>query len=84
MTTDADRTVAIAADPVAFARDYLGVTTWPLYDRVLRAQDRDGSRVMLVGCHSSAKTHAGSVGDLWHVAKHPDGRVVCMGPTWTT
>lgn len=67
-------------DPVAFARDVLGVEPWLRQVELLEAI-RDHKRVAVASGHKVSKSHSFAAAALWFYCSFPDARVVMSSTT---
>lgn len=69
-------------DPVAWARERVGVETWSKQREILEAV-RDERRVAVHSCHSVGKTFSAAMCTAWWLDVHPPGTafVVTTAPT---
>ena len=72
---------AVASDPAAFARGFLGVELWDTQTEILRAIPRS-RRVAVKACHASSKTFTAAIITLWWITYFEDGIVLTTAPTW--
>jgi len=63
-------------DPVAFAREVLGVEPWAKQVEILEAV-RDHKRVAVCSGHKVSKSHSLAIVALWFYSAFEDARVVC-------
>lgn len=68
------------ADPVAFAREILGVEPWSKQIEILEAV-RDHKRVAIRSGHKVSKSHSAACLALWYFCSFPDARVVLSSTT---
>lgn len=68
--------VRYRTDPLAFAREVLGVEPWAKQIEILEAV-RDHKRVAVVSGHKCGKSHTAAIIALWFYCSFPDARV-CM------
>ena len=68
------------ADPVAFAREVLGLTLWAKQIELLEAI-RDHKRVAAKSGHKVSKSHTLAIAALWFFCSFPDARVVMSSVT---
>jgi hypothetical protein len=68
------------ADPVAFARDILGLEPWSAQVRILEAV-RDHPRVAVRSGHKIGKSKSAAIVALWAYCSWPDARVVMTSTT---
>jgi len=69
-----------AADPVAFAREILGVEPWSRQIEILEAV-RDHARVAVKSGHKVSKSHSAAIVALAFYCSHVDARVVMSSTT---
>lgn len=67
-------------DPVGYAHDVLGVTTWDRQDELLCAV-RDYPRVAVRSGHKVSKSNSAAIIAWWFVSSFPDARVVMSSVT---
>lgn len=67
-------------DPVAFAREVLGVEPWDKQVEILEAV-RDHKRVAVRSGHKVSKSHSAAIIALWFFCSFPDARVVMTSVT---
>ncbi len=67
-------------DPVAFAREILGVEPWHKQIEILEAV-RDHKRVSVRSGHKVSKSHSAAILALWFYCSFPDARVVMTSTT---
>jgi len=67
-------------DPVAFAREVLGVEPWSKQREILEAV-RDHKRVAVVSGHKVGKSRTDAIAALWFYCSFPDARVVLSSVT---
>lgn len=70
-------------DPVAWAKDVLGIEPWSKQQDILAAvQEYD--HVAVRSCHGSGKSYIASILACWWIAVHPEGEaiVVTTAPTY--
>lgn len=67
-------------DPVAFAREILGVEPWSKQVEILEAV-RDHKRVAVRSGHKVSKSHSAAILALWFYCSFPDARVVMTSTT---
>jgi phage terminase large subunit len=63
-------------DPVAFAREVLGVEPWERQIEILEAI-RDHKKVAIRSGHKVSKSHSLAIAALWFFSSFEDARVVC-------
>lgn len=68
-------------DPVAFARDVLGVDLWSRQQEIARAV-RDVARVAVRSCHAAGKTLVAAVCVCWFLYTRPDAIVLTTASTF--
>ena len=68
------------ADPVAFAREILGVDPWSAQIAVIEAV-RDHGRVAVSSGHKTGKSNSAAILALWFYCSHDDARVVMTSTT---
>jgi hypothetical protein len=68
------------ADPVAFAREVLGLTLWSKQIELLEAI-RNHKRVAAKSGHKVSKSHTLAIASLWFFCSFPDARVVMSSVT---
>ena len=68
-------------DPVAFARDVLGVDLWSRQREIARAV-RDHARVAVRSCHAAGKTLVAAVCACWFLYTHRDAIVLTTASTF--
>ena len=76
-----DLLVAWYLDPVAFARDALGVDLWHAQRRIAHAVRRH-PRVAVRSCHAAGKTFLAAVIVLWFLATRPNAIVLTTASTF--
>ena len=67
-------------DPVAFAREILGVEPWEKQREILEAV-RSHPRVAVKSGHKVSKSHSAAIVALWYYCSFPDARVVMTSTT---
>lgn len=67
-------------DPVAFAREILGVDPWDKQVEILESI-RDHTRVAVKSGHKVSKSHSAAIIALWFFCSFPDARVVMTSTT---
>ena len=70
-----------AADPVAWARDVLGVHLWSRQRQIIESV-RDTARTAVRSGHGVGKTLSAAVTCLWFMDTHTSSRVISTAPTW--
>lgn len=70
------------ADPVAFARTFLGFKPWSKQREIMRSV-RDNPRTAVRSCHGSGKTKTAANIAAWFIASFPNSRVITTAPTYT-
>ncbi len=68
------------ADPVAFAREVLGIDPWSRQIEILEAV-RDNKRVAIRSGHKCGKSTSAAILALWFYCSYPMARVVATAPT---
>jgi len=68
-------------DPVAFAKQWLGVDLWRIQQEISRSV-ATRSRTRVKACHASGKSRLSAVLALWWMARFPDGVVITTAPSW--
>lgn len=69
-------------DPVRFAKEMLGHSTWDTQDAILRSV-AENRRTAVRACHGSSKTFTAAEAALWWAARYRDGKVIITASTFS-